>query len=265
MKTALICIAKNEDHYIDEWLKYHIKLGFTDIFVYQNNWRYSGIKTQYDNVHWIEFDGDCMQMKAYNNFIDNNYSNYDWGAFFDVDEYLCLKKYDSLVDFLNNYNRYCGIGVNWRCFGDNNLKEVIDNNYSCINRFTKCEKQLDKHIKTILNFNICKNKIHFINPHFVDLSILYNIIIDISKKQYVKGPWNFNAIDDSVQLNHYNSKTIEEYKQKLTRGKADTPKYHPMYYYKISDFYKHNKNDIEDFTAYNFLNKNDFKEVLNEK
>lgn len=34
MKTALVCIAKNEDHYIDEWLKYYLKLGFADIFIF---------------------------------------------------------------------------------------------------------------------------------------------------------------------------------------------------------------------------------------
>ena len=44
MKTALVCIAKEEDNYIDEWIKYHLKLGFNDIFVYQNDWRYAGNK-----------------------------------------------------------------------------------------------------------------------------------------------------------------------------------------------------------------------------
>lgn len=34
MKSAIVCIAKNEDHYIDEWIKYHLKLGFAKIFVY---------------------------------------------------------------------------------------------------------------------------------------------------------------------------------------------------------------------------------------
>lgn len=40
MKTALVCIAKDEDHYIAEWIKYHTKLGFDEIFVYENSWRY---------------------------------------------------------------------------------------------------------------------------------------------------------------------------------------------------------------------------------
>lgn len=34
MKTALVCIAKNEDNYIDEWIEYHLMLGFDRIFVY---------------------------------------------------------------------------------------------------------------------------------------------------------------------------------------------------------------------------------------
>lgn len=34
MKTAIVCIAKNEDNYIDEWLKYHAKLGFDYAYVY---------------------------------------------------------------------------------------------------------------------------------------------------------------------------------------------------------------------------------------
>lgn len=34
MKTALVCIAKREDYYIEEWLRYNFKLGFDDIWVY---------------------------------------------------------------------------------------------------------------------------------------------------------------------------------------------------------------------------------------
>ncbi len=34
MDISLVCIAKDEDHYIDEWLDYHLKLGFTRVVVY---------------------------------------------------------------------------------------------------------------------------------------------------------------------------------------------------------------------------------------
>lgn len=33
-RAALVCIAKDEDDYIQEWIAYHKKLGFDDIYVY---------------------------------------------------------------------------------------------------------------------------------------------------------------------------------------------------------------------------------------
>lgn len=38
MKTAVVCMAKNEDHYIDEWIDYHHRLGFDDFYIYRDNW-----------------------------------------------------------------------------------------------------------------------------------------------------------------------------------------------------------------------------------
>jgi hypothetical protein len=79
-----------------------------------------------------------MQMKAYNDFIDKHSSEYDFAAFFDVDEFLCLKKDKSLESFLSRYADIYGVGVNWRVFGDNGLTSVESGSYSLLNRFTKC-------------------------------------------------------------------------------------------------------------------------------
>lgn len=65
-----------------------------------------------------------MQMKAYNDFIDNRRIGYDFAAFFDVDEFLCLKADQSLEAFLCRYRDVYGVGVNWRVFGDNGLSCV---------------------------------------------------------------------------------------------------------------------------------------------
>ena len=38
MSDACICaIAKNEDLYLDEWIQYHLALGFKHIFLYDNH------------------------------------------------------------------------------------------------------------------------------------------------------------------------------------------------------------------------------------
>ena len=38
MKTALVAVAKDEDHYIDEWVEYHQKIGFDDVYIYGDEW-----------------------------------------------------------------------------------------------------------------------------------------------------------------------------------------------------------------------------------
>ena len=47
MDLALVCIAKNEDPYIEEWVNYNLKLGFDKVFIYENNWR---CKLNNDNI-----------------------------------------------------------------------------------------------------------------------------------------------------------------------------------------------------------------------
>ena len=37
MKTALVCIAKNENRYLREFIKYHLNLGFDNIYIGDNN------------------------------------------------------------------------------------------------------------------------------------------------------------------------------------------------------------------------------------
>lgn len=70
---ALVCIAKDEDNYIQEWIDYHLKLGFSDIYIWQNNWRSKVVKERGD-IHLRVIDGDFKQVECYNKAIDEIYS-----------------------------------------------------------------------------------------------------------------------------------------------------------------------------------------------
>lgn len=70
MKTCICLIAKDEDNYIKEWSEYHLKLGFDDIFVFQNDWRCK-VNDLNKHVHLIEYDGEAKQNQCYNEFIQN--------------------------------------------------------------------------------------------------------------------------------------------------------------------------------------------------
>jgi hypothetical protein len=234
MKVCLVCIAKNEDYYIDEWIEYNQKIGFDKIIIYENNWRYSKIK---NNVIKIPFDGEEKQIPAYNHFL-TLCKDYDWAAFFDVDEFICLKKHKDIKSFIKDYEKYPAIAINWFLFGDNGLKEVCNEEYSVLKRFTKRQDAPNKHIKSILNLKF---------NHFTQVHNSITGSVDTNHK-FFYGPFNENGPVDVAQINHYFCKTKPEFIKKLNRGRADF-----SIGRQLNEFEEHNFNDVEDLTAYNFL------------
>ena len=238
MKVALVCVAKNEDNYIQEWINYYLKLGFDDIFIYENDWRCS---IEQNNVHKIPFDGYNMQETSYNNFIQTYHNEYDWAAFFDVDEFLVLKKHADIKEFVSDYSKYNSIGINWVLFGDNELS--FDGNYSVLSRFTKRQFAVNEHVKSIVKMNpMIEYQIHqpknceVVDPNF-------NIFT---------GPFNQMGHDNIAQINHYFCKTWDEWQNKKNRGRADVPFGNDAHFRPDSHFHQHNFNEIEDTSALDF-------------
>jgi len=238
MRVALVCIAKNEDPYIQEWVDYHLKLGFDNIFIYMNDWRTDINDPQ---VTKIEFDGINQQRNAYTNWLETNRQHFDFAAFFDVDEFLLLKKHNTVQEFVSGYVNHAGIGINWYLFGNNGHTEIVDGEYSQIKRFTMRQSQMNEHIKTILNCSSgCMMDVH--NPYNGRVSSPNGIVFN--------GPFNKQTDDSIAQINHYYCKTKGEYIKKCERGRADSPVYTNTY---EINYHPYNHNDVEDLHAYNFM------------
>lgn len=238
MKTSIVCIAKNEDNYIKEWINYHLKLGFDDVFIYCNNWYYEDNR---ENVHTIQSNGERQQPLVYNLYYNDYKLLYDWISFLDVDEYIILKKHNNIKDFLSNYESYPSVGINWYLFGDNGQTKVTNDEYSLIKRFTKRELSVNPHIKSIINTKF--------NHSYIDTHCSTGDIID-PEFNMVSGPLHHNGTNSIAQINHYFCKTIEEFNFKINRGRATCNLLR-----NIDDFNFHNKNEVSDFTALNFMYK----------
>lgn len=254
-KVALVAIAKDEDNYIEEWIQYYLKLGVDAIYIYQNNWRMnSDLIEKYPQVHAIQFDGVAQQLKAYNHFIHHYSKNFGWGMFFDVDEFLALRKYTNIKEWLEDYKNYGAIGVNWRLFGDNGLEKVVDNNYSVVSRFTKADKNQFHLIKTIINFNRPHPQALFTcDPHHISIAAHTKYTVNTKRTGYISDARNRNYTDPDVQLNHYFCKTLDEFlTNKALKGNASSTAHSD----KTHMFQSHNRNDVEDLTAYNFFKNN---------
>jgi len=150
-KIALVTMAKDEDYYLQEWIDYHLKLQFDDIFIYQNNWRFKN-QIQNDKVKFLEWDVDSTvplpgqktwewnrHSQCYGQFGKDYHDQYEWAAFLDVDCFLCLKKTNSVVEFISEFEHLPQqqVIINFAWFGDNNISEFDENYTSLLERFTK--------------------------------------------------------------------------------------------------------------------------------
>lgn len=249
-------MAMNEDFYIEEWIDYHLKLGFDDIHIYQNNWRF-GKKILIDNVYFHEWDGSTainekplwernIQAKCYSTFSKDYVNEYEWAAFFDVDEFLVLNKHKNVKDFIDNYKNNDCVIINWAMFGDNNLKDFDEKNTSSVHRFTKRKQTPHNQFKSISRLSSSFN-------HEIHMPYEHNKGI----KKWIDTNFNegfgpFNQITDFglAMLNHYFCRTFFEFKLKSERGNACKSGVDGRR--NLSDFYENNFNEVEDLTALNF-------------
>ena len=252
LRVALICIAKDEDNYINEWIDYHLKLGVDEIFIYQNDWRMKPVA--HPNVHLIEFDGDCKQLAAYNDFIINRSTPFDFGIFIDVDEFVCLIRDKDIKRFLLHYVEHAAVGLNWRFFGDNGRKDIGTDGYSLLKRFTRCGKKLNKHIKTIVNFKRIPADARFSTPHHISSARHWYLTVSTDLRYYIHGYFHSHFNYDIAWLNHYRGKTLAEFKSnKKAKGRSDLPRSNPDQVADISLFVESNLNDMPNTTALDFF------------
>lgn len=98
MRVALVAIGRMENDYAREFVGHHLSVGFDKVVIYDNNRRgeehFEDVLQDYISRGQVEVvdyrDREAAQRGAYNDAYQRLSSEYDWIAFFDFDEYLCL-------------------------------------------------------------------------------------------------------------------------------------------------------------------------------
>lgn len=259
VKPAILAIAKLEHRYIETWVKYHLTLGFDHIFLYDNEDVPTYESLLKDYSEWmtvIHFPGNSfnrgVQHLAYSHFLANiketNPHEITHLAVIDIDEFICLKKHTSIKDFIAQFfTGNCGsITMNWKMFGSSgkSMYEPIPEPI----RFTRCDSNNSEQIKCISDLSKIKS---IINPHF---TILQKGFIRKSSSGLISGGCTCknNPHDEYIQLNHYKSKTREEYDIIIRRGRSDVPKNSKQQYINLTRFEQFDRNEAEDLTAKTF-------------
>ena len=252
IKPVIFCIAKLEYRYIEEFCKYHLSIGFDRIYIYDNEDEptYGNLLKHIDNLYIIHYPGKSKQYDSLECFTNNLmwHDNITHVINIDCDEFIVLKHHNNIKDFINDYIKddCAGIGINWRFFGDSGRQHYSDE--PLMTRFTLCEERGDHHIKTLFN------KEHFVSfqgMHCITVKDGYHI--KCTNGSIINGPWNENIDIGVIQINHYKTKTLEEFMYIRQRGFADSYVIENSEQI-VNSFNVHNKNEVQDLTAYNYYN-----------
>ncbi len=211
---GLVCIAKDENQYFDEWIRHHLKVGFDHVFIYDNN-----------SKEPIEIAKDLSKFVTINKWTDSDFGSqsrayldackrfgeFEYLAFFDVDEFymsttMNVKRDMGMVGFP------VALGIYWRIYGNPKpfeTRQPIEN---------YIHWHGDKHIKSILQPNYVKS---FPDPHKAEVIDIFSYpYIDENGKK-ITSPTGIHT-SKKIWIKHVFTRSRQEFAEKIERGDANT-------------------------------------------
>lgn len=256
-QLSIVSIAKNEGPYIKEWVEYHLKQGVDCIYLYDND-STDNMREILDSyirsgeVIYTIFPGRARQFDAYNDAIRRFKNETKYMAFIDYDEFLVpedkkLSLIDTIEMIMKKDKHSGGIAVNWRMYGSSGHESkpkggVLENfvyrgDYKA--RGSDC-------VKTIANPRTIWKYAH---PHFPRYRFGYYNINE--KGERVKGWSNKCGDTEWIRINHYFTKSKEEWIKRRSQGQVDRKDRNDIR--TIDEFYEHDHNQVYDPIAFQYM------------
>ncbi len=223
---SICAIFKNEGKYLKEWIEYHLLVGVDHFYLYNNNStdNYLELLQPYIDqgvvtlTEWPEVPG---QITAYKHFYEHFRNDTNWVTFLDLDEFICPKKETKIADWLEKWKRYPVICIYWKMFGTSgHLKD--DNHSLLIERFTNSWDKLYGRGKLLYNtdYDLVFFKVDMMHYFLVYYKGIKVPPINTYGHFIFAGINRTRNIDHDIQINHYWSKSYENYVNKHKKGSA---------------------------------------------
>lgn len=228
---SICAIFRNEGHNFKEWIEYHRLVGIDHIYLYNNfsEDNYLEILTPYIENGYVtlqEWPYKYSQMQAYEDCLAKHKDETFWLAFIDLDEFICPKYKYNIKDWIIDYEGYPAVTMYWQMFGTNGIMKR-DHTKLVIEQFTSSWEKLDGIGKYFLctddRFATTKIYCHHVFTQYKITGVTIKLPMINENKQFVFFPMLYKIPKtNTIQLNHYFSKSYEEFKNKANRGSVAT-------------------------------------------
>ena len=243
----IAAIAKYENDYLEEWVSYHLNLGFDKIYIYDDNPdNYPPIselpvikKNRCRKVFIIKGGKDKSEyphLPFYNSFYHTHH--FRWCFFIDVDEFITIPlNFRNIKDFLEqqHFENTDVIMFPWKYYGCNNNIKKTDK--EVLKRFKKESTKgqwIEEANHTHMILGKCAvrsdiKELHFECTHCPSFYFGYFVITKNANGFLIPASTplvetNYN----SAYIKHFFTKSVEEFVDKIARGYADCKRERPL-------------------------------------
>lgn len=236
LEVSICSMIKDEQNYLKEWIEYHLNIGFTSIYLYEddttNSTSHQDICMEYPNVFLSKFTDMVKphkrlrnkQCELFNAFLKVYCDKVDYVAFIDIDEFVTFEEGYSMTDLIEGCNKRGAILLPWKCYGANGLVE--NPTFKVVETFTR-EALNTNRVDPNAYKSFVKVKMndgHMLNHHLHNMAKAF-CPSRISYRKF----W----------INHYITKSFKEYCDKLLcRGDIMNTR-------RIDDFFIYNQDMID--------------------
>lgn len=227
-KISICSIFKNEAQYIKEWIEFHKIVGVDHFYLYNNNSNdnFRDVLEPYISdglVTLIEWPMAQGQIPAYNNCIENYSSETKWIGFIDLDEFVVPNHDNTIYDFLSRFEKNRPVVfINWKIFcssgkisrDKNNL--VTEDFFVCWDKYSDVGKCFFN-TKYLYNSKDKRNKLchHSMWGKYKGINLP---MVNVFNRIVLGGFHSVPSSDFPIQINHYFTKSYEEYYEKKSKG-----------------------------------------------
>lgn len=237
-RLAICAVFKNEAPFLLEWIAYHHAVGFDHFYLYDNDSSDGGagliatspLAPLVTVTYWPYRPA---QLPAYQDFITHHARGQDWAAFIDIDEFVLPLDTPSVRPTLDRAVGYSAMLVHWRIFGPSNWVDrpeglVIDN----YTMRTADDFPANKHVKSIVR---CADLLGVMeNPHEFRLrGPTCNALGQAVPNSGIQP----GTCHQGVVLNHYQTRSRQDWMEKIARGSAMFSYKGPKYAAALIDHY----------------------------
>ena len=237
---SICLIIRDESEYLKEWLDWHVGQGVEHFYIYDHGSKYpisEFVKTldaelqSKITVHDFGGTHKFAQRDAYNDCLNRYKRESRWIGFIDADEMIRVKCGCTIPALLKNFESFAGLFMRWVVYDANGQTERSDKPLR--ERFTHvAPTDIDDGVgKTFLQAQLVQYMLTHNGYPYNGFDAVDENRTPIKTADARK----YDSTADLVCVDHYYTKSYEEWKAKIGRGTCD-----PIFNRKYADFFLYN-------------------------